>query len=585
MHQHVTYLRLKRLPFKLHCSSITTTAFYAFYLRARSAFSTVTPSGATAVQLWQLAERVELDEDLSSIRRDVCNDSRGGELRASLTSPRRILLDKRSHPSLHLACWAVVVYACWWLGKSSAMYRWIRGDSLDTLAGYIRYFLIIPAPGFARLIAPKFRELMARLLGISGINKDSAVFMEEHFHRLCAALEAHFGQHPEGIFLLRTPHPTLADVTLGAVFSGGFLRDDPPASFVAEKYPNLAAYVARVTGWKGGIFVNSPPRTGKGEGDKEGRHSDPVFSAASSSEEEDVYPDEVPESLSAFFENMIEVFPFLVSQCAAFKAYMSSDAVRSLRREPLEEPWKGCHGYLLPQLTAIRSLMIIDSSIFNVHARAQDLEVAFLAAREVCDDALGHFNRLDAAAAREESTEAGVRSIAGESSPSPSPSPNAIVLEPHPSAPEMGNETSSALDKKIENDAISNPPLQEGEAPLESLGSERQRFFTAAELKDFDPDSADFYRVFTTQGKRSMRSVALRRSPRVVGDLVKGRVNPERAAVALRSSIGDHLDLIRSMMSKMQCPQYTLSTVFHGRRVYVAVIPEHEVDKVRKQRS
>ncbi|CCW69952.1 unnamed protein product [Phytomonas sp. Hart1] len=449
------------------------------------------------------------------------------------------------------------------------MFRWFRSDGVEALRGNFRYFFFIPTPGLVRLIAPKIRGMVTRFLACSGVTSENLEFYEEHFYRTCAALEGHFARHPAPHFLLATPHPTLADVVLGAAFTSGFLHDDPPASCVFEKYPHLAAYIERITGWRGGVFV------GKKEGPEEA-----VGPADAAAGEDGAYPDEVPESLSAFFENIIEVLPFMVSQCTAFKAYMTSDAVRTLRREPLGKPWKGCHGYLFPQITKIRSMMIIDNLISNIHIRAQDIELAFLAAREVCDETLREFNRLDPAV----EAEAPPPNKAG-SHHAPCSLPDSIAAEPRQGPLAVRPENSLRPYDKAEGGTPEGCSLEAAKALRENQEETQQNFFTTSELEKLDSESADFYRVFTKKGLLNRSTVQLRKPSSTAGGRAASRVPHEKGVMILRSSIADHLQMIRSIMSMMECPHYTLSTVFHGRRVYVAAIPEYEVDKIRRQKT
>lgn len=51
LHQQVTYLRLKQLPLRVYCANFATPLLYSIYNRARAAFCTVAPSGASHLQL------------------------------------------------------------------------------------------------------------------------------------------------------------------------------------------------------------------------------------------------------------------------------------------------------------------------------------------------------------------------------------------------------------------------------------------------------------------------------------------------------------------------------------------------------
>ncbi|RNF27105.1 uncharacterized protein Tco025E_00659 [Trypanosoma conorhini] len=497
LHQHVVYLRLRRQPFKVYCRTLTTTLFYALLFRARNAFCTVTLDGNSQLQLWQLIDAVE----------------RSGAQKQG--EPFLVLKD--THPSIHLATWAVLLYASWWLAKTGAMYRWIDGDSIDVVEGYLRYFLLIPGVGLPGAIVRQFRQAMQRLTSVTGVSKETAPYMREHFQRLCVALDDHFQQHPDMPFILGTPHPTLADVSMGAAFSANFLMDDPPASLVVQKFPHLNRYLERVTGWRGGVFVG------------EEHTEDPRERV---SQVPGTYADVVPESLTALFQLIEEVMPFMLSQCAAFHAFMAGDGVRHLRREPLEEPWQGCSGYLVPQMTEIKSLMIIDSGVYTVRARAQDLEVALLAAREVVgDDVDADEAELGGGAGTrlmQKTTTAGDALPPATSQPPANTTANAVAS------------SHTSLDASAASDGDVDDPLAE---------------------------DADFHRVFTTANHRQRGPLQLRRGASPLG----------------RITVDSRLHAIRSMLCKMHHPHYTLSSVFHGRKMFVAVIPEYEVARKRKE--
>ncbi|KPI84830.1 hypothetical protein ABL78_6114 [Leptomonas seymouri] len=611
LHQHVTYLRLKQLPFKVYCTNFSTTFLYSLYYRARNCFCTLTPNGTSRVQVWQLAETTELDEDLESIANsakgevryktaasgDTAKDRGAAVSRMPTTRTQRLLISKETHPNLHLASWCVVVYSCWWLAKTGAMYRYVRGESLDVLEGYVRFFFIVGGIGFARLMAPRFRQLMKQVVRATGASEQTAPYMDEHFMRFCAALEAHLRDHPGECFLLGTPHPTLADVTLGAAFSSFFLMDDPPSTTLAEKFPYVAEYAERVTGWQGSTFVGATDEAtsadaGATEGEvqvdgatrssgvdngEELRKEDLLSKGTQKASAKD-YIDVVPESLAPCFELMTEVFPFLMSQCASFTAFMAGDGVRTLKREPLEGEWKGCEGYLLPQLANIKSLMIVDNDVSTVLTRSQDLEIAFLASREVNDDALRNFGRHDDSAKpplesptstlhtaeERDQTAAGTARTRADA---------AAALECESAMTTAKSPTRSeaaARGEKVDGDAVT-PPFP---AP---------RFVQPMDLDTVDPAEADFYRAYSTAGRRRLGGDATS----LAGAMPTARHATTTAcsAVVSRSSVMTRLETLRTMLAKMSCPQYTLTTVFHGRRIYVAVIPEYEVAKVRKARQ
>ncbi|KAG5490687.1 hypothetical protein JKF63_00809 [Porcisia hertigi] len=605
LHQHVTYLRLKQLPFRVYCTSFTTTMVYSLYYRARSVFCTLTPSGASPLQVWQLAETVELDEEVEAIARfakgevSYTRQSGGGgvphagsgALPTALRT-QRLLVRKETHPQLHLASWCVVVYACWWLAKTGAMFRYIRGDALDVLEGYVRYFFPIPGIGFARTMAPRFREVMTRLVSATGASKVTAPFMEEHFERFCTALEAHLREHPNKDFLLGTPHPTLADVTLGAAFSSFFFMDDPPSSMLAGKFPCVTKYVERMTGWRGATFVDAAEDaacTSEGASGGNAKPGAPTLAgrAGASATIGDIdYPDTVPESLAPCFELITEVLPFLMSQCASFNAFMSSDGVRTLRREPLEGVWRGCAGYLLPQLANIRSLMIVDDNVCSVQARSQDLEIAFLAAREVLDDTLHDFGRREGGlhdAVPHDYKTRGVDALATHSSRLMT---SAIVHKTEKSPDEDDVSAQHLVPPVREEDTVgkkSSTKVEEaGHRGQMEVEEEAAQFRRPLDLSTMRAEEADFYRAYTAAARYNVAGTAASLSECVPS--ARQAMGTSSTAVAVRGSVNKHLQTLYAMLAKMNCPQYTLTSLYHGRRIYVAAIPEYEVAKVRRAR-
>lgn len=604
LHQYVTFLRLKQVPFKVYCTNMTTTLLYSFYYGAKCAFSVLTPSGTTCLQLWDLAAAAELDEKNKPMRgiegevlyvqpkKEPGKSSLLAGEGTELIHPQRMLIDKKTHPQLHVVCWATIVFSCWWLGRTGALYRYIYCDSTEVIEGFLRFFVTFPSFVPLRGLAPIFRSMMEKIITMNGVSQFNGEFYQQHFQRMCAALDEHFRQHPEMTFLLGTPHPTLADVTLGSAFSNFFLAGDPPATMIAEKYPHLLKYVERITGWKGGQYTTTTTTT-----TEQGTAETPSTHPKSTDE----YPDEVPESLFDFLSVMAEVFPFLLSQCASFHAYMSSDAVRTIKKGKLDGKWEGCEAYLFPQQTGISSLLIIDRSPYTIFSRSQDLEVAFLAAREVFDDDLEAFGRLkgDVPAAHEKKgVTAGVPAAhtGGEATIKQTESNKSAEEEPAPTTAAPETNPDSIVYTKENSDK---PNWLEGEEKEdgESLGHLEGRVFDAsvwldrnAIIPDKEPvieaDNADFYRAYTDAGLRHCTSVALRRRSSLIAHQKSSAVavGGETSLVA-RPPVRERVKLLKNLMSEMVCAQYTLTTVYVNRRIYVAAIPEYQVQKVRTREA
>nr|CCC95634.1 unnamed protein product [Trypanosoma congolense IL3000] len=556
-HQHVTYLRLKKLPFKVYCRTFSTTLFYAWLYRARNSFCTVSPSGASHLQLWQLVSAVEGD---ATHRREQSLPHLDSNIVGC--SNVRIVVNKSTHPNIHLVNWVVVVYSSWWLAKTGAIYRWFEVDNVDTIDGYLRYFFFVPGVGVSRAIARPFKEAMQRITAITGVSKGTAPYMKEHFIRLCTALESHLcnqqkleGSRATFLYLLGTPHPTLSDVALGSVFSANFLMDDPPASLIVQRYPHLIRYLEMVTGWKGGEYVGECGESTEPNGEVSVQHGTNSGIDGNNS----AYMDTVPDSLADVLLLIEEVFPFMVSQCESFIEHMLGDGVRQLKRERLEGPWEGCSGYLLPQVTKIKSLMIIDDDVHTVFARAQDLEVALLAAREVVGDDVvnecdGH---EEVAASVDLSSAPGTPGAVDESSKCERYVTESVVntVSVSDAAPPSEGRSRTA------NAVSANDPVRCAEPSINKIIEELK------EKNVLNSDTAQFHRVFTEATARS-RAVLKRQS--------------SSRGISL-TNIDKCLDRLRVLLKKIHTPHYTLATVFHGRRMFIAVIPEHEAEAARKR--
>ncbi|EPY29976.1 hypothetical protein AGDE_09675 [Angomonas deanei] len=543
LHQNVTYLRLKQVPFKVYCTNFFTTSLYAKFYRARNGFCCLTPSGNSYMQVWQLFEHGELDANLNAVKEKKVGEVDFGDLK-----PQKMLVDKKTHPQLNVACWAIVVYSCWWLAKEGMLYRWVMSEKNDVICGYLQYFLLFshlfPVKGFSVIL----REQMKKMLVPQGVSRSTAVFLDEHFSKLCVALDSHFQQHPEFRFILGTPHPTLADVTLCAAFSGFFVMSDPPSTRITERHPHLLQYVERITGWQGDQFVNDTAPGGPAE------------------ESEASYPDEVPESLSDLLALIAEVSLFLMSQCASFTAYMSSDAIRTLKKDRLREgEWSGCEAYLFPQITKILSLMIIDQNVYTVVSRAQDLEIALLGAREVVDDTLDSMGRLHD---DEESVDTSRYSV--------------FTAKGEEEKTESASEVVEVEDEEVEERLA--PPPQERRLVDSSLWG-RAQGSTTGEEPVLQADDADFYRAYTKDGLRGYSTVSLGQSLATRQRHDTAVANGGRGELVAKPPVKKYLNLLTGFFHQMHCPQYTLSTVQHGRLLYVAVLPEFEVAKVRKKRT
>lgn len=573
-HQHITYLYLKRVPIKTYCGTFASTKLYSVYYGAASVFCALTPEKECCLLPWHLMERVE--ERHAQHRGDAhvagatsSEDTPRREQRAGKHCPylqhgRKVLLERTTHPQLHMLSWMFMVYGNWWLTLTGMMYRWLHGDGEGIVSGYMNYFLMMNSVGVVGPLRNRFRKLMCGLLEVHGVSEATRPFMVEHFEALCTALDDHFGvlmsqQQPPAqsvanprdraetsnpsspqfpVYLLGTPHPTLADVAIGAAFSSYFLMDLGTAEMIDSKHPHLKQYLNGVAGFQ---------QLHQGE-----YHPEPPSDVLEAHEASD-FPDAVPESLKSVLMQLEAVFPFLVDQCEAFRVFMSGDrALDDLKRMTLDEDAEGgLHGldaYVLPQRTPISTVMLVDRHLLTVFCRAQDLEIATTAAREILDVELAPFNK-------ESSKEEEQR---GAASPQIGP-PSALVA-----APPM---SSLILERGTFVDPVA---LIDGLKRSEYSLTDVLRRGAQSPFPPPDPnDENSIPHVYSKKGSKTLH-----------------RFGNHETALQLRRSQRSVADVMASLYQsvwQMHCPQFTLSAVSQNRRVFVAVIPEHEYTKKRQR--
>lgn len=501
-------------------------------------------------------------------------------------------IDPKTHSRLHVANWAFSLYSYWWLGKTAMMYRYVLNDDPEVIGRMLYYFCMIPGSGqtLSRWIAPYALKGMRAHVAMTGICEGSAVYMKEHFELLVRLLEAHFEalaeedasiaenealereldrrrelrmrekkgggvpiQEPEegnieihSRFLLGTPHPTMADVLLASFFSGCFLMDSITSSLIIDRCPCLLHYVERVTGWSGKWLPTSdPPET------------------PNAFHQHD-YPDILPPTLLPILELIEETLPFLLSQVASLRAFtLSHRDVDRLRIHCVEGgDWKGCTGRVLPFVTPIESLMIIDTNILTTKARSFDLEFALRA---------------------------------GE------------ALSRHSTTQERASDTSAANAVAMEGGS---------HCVFSSTGAEvlEEAAEEAPETSVIDPEDADFYRGYTNSMRRRLKAVELYAARHAASHSLTSPVLTQTDRGELRAVIGesgeealhssdpnaviprmaprsdrsrDHARLaivlkrVEKMIQSMHMPNFTIATVRHRRRHLSLLIPEHEAYKVR----
>ncbi|ORC91349.1 uncharacterized protein TM35_000063540 [Trypanosoma theileri] len=212
--------------------------------------------------------------------------------------------------------------------------------------------------------------------------------------------------------------------------------------------------------------------------------------------------------------------------------------------------------------------MIIDNGIYTISARAQDLEVALLAAREVVDDD-NDDNDNEEIEEEDKHKNKPVHHIKAYPEGNETNRDMKTTRETTPSI--LSSSSSSSSSEQTLSDNISSINTCKGNPQPNdiSIHSKSERnIMEDVSMDETLVDDADFHRVFTTAGGRA-RSILQPQQWRSGGKLMP-------------TTIDSRLERLRGMLSKMHHPHYTLSTVFHGRKLFVAVIPEHEVAKRRE---
>lgn len=128
-----------------------------------------------------------------------------------------------------------------WLTKVMFCLRWTfpaDGERAAEVLSRTMATAEMPGEQLRQLIPARLRKQMHFLIG----GERNAPFFEKEFHRIYAALDAHFSRHA----YLFGPRPTLADFALWG--QSKQMLDDPTAgSRMRRDHPRLAAWVERFT--------------------------------------------------------------------------------------------------------------------------------------------------------------------------------------------------------------------------------------------------------------------------------------------------------------------------------------------------
>lgn len=144
-------------------------------------------------------------------------------------------------PRLGFLAHLIEDYADEWLTKVMFCLRWTFAADGERAAEVFADTMAtadMSGDEIRRVIPARLRSQMHFLIG----GEKNAPYFEKEFHRVYAALDRHFAEHP----CLFGPRPTLADFALWGQ-SKQMLDDPTPGSWMRRDYPHVAAWIERFT--------------------------------------------------------------------------------------------------------------------------------------------------------------------------------------------------------------------------------------------------------------------------------------------------------------------------------------------------
>lgn len=349
-HQFSLFLHHKGLKYDLHISSLWGTKLAAWWHKSQTAVGVLSPHGRSLMGLPDLVAEIELRHPTPSL-----------------------IPNAKTNPMLRTACMGLYLYGLWWLMNIGGMFRWVHGEGSQMVSAHASYFMVsfVPvSPQFCRQVRLKMKELLATY----GITHTSEPYLIAHFYKLCGALEAHFARGH--LFLLGGTSPSIADVVFGAAFQCHFLQDDPPHTELRDRFVHLFSWIDRIaitdtTGLGASGDIASPKLSQKRKRPAKRDSSNSTGSTVRVDEDAAAQSlhtvfgqpvaaqfdaatrrsgggsDHVLPSLAPVLELVVEVFPWLVSQCDAAKMYY---AARSTKERPALLEAVGVEGFGVPRV-------------------------------------------------------------------------------------------------------------------------------------------------------------------------------------------------------------------------------------------
>jgi hypothetical protein len=397
--QMATYLRHLGVPCSLHTQHAVSSVVTSLWYGAADSFSTVAPDGRKLASFLDVV--------------DYCEPRCRGNV---------AVFDCATHPWQRTVSNVLQMYALWWLMCTGGYFRWVHGEGSSAMRDQARYFLFNPAmsSGLARLMRVPMQQTMVHY----GMSTITGHFVQDHFARLCRALDKHFEEHD---FLLGTAKPSVADCLFGASFNGQFLVDDPPrGDLVDGSFSNLLRWAK--------VMEAQPEETGKEElkiasvtepdvtedaasrgSRRRKRQQDAEATEAQLRAEQSAarrqarlaepLTDSVPDTLEPVLELAAEVYPWLISQADATRTWFAAqpaptDSITLLKLDPKADSI-AVRAHKVKRLLDQPWTMAVDDASLDCQVSIFHLASAQRLARDTADIALDSPARV--APARESS--------------------------------------------------------------------------------------------------------------------------------------------------------------------------------------
>lgn len=359
-HQSAMYLRHKQLQHTIYSSSFLTTRLAGMWHRAPGSYGCLGPNREWFLNWHDLHAHCEM----------TLGSDQGG---ARLTVP------SLTHPRMKIVELVIDLYASWWLLIVGGTFRWVHGEGSDTGKAHASFFLMTTLSPIADPLSKMLRDNVRKSLKFYGVRPETEPYVLHHFASMCFALDAHFAKYD---YILGTPHPTTADVTLAAAFEGQFLKDDPPRTDLLDgTHKHLMQWVRKM-GTSFEEDLTSAAADAKRNPFPKGSRAEVMGQSL----DVKIYKDEVPDTLTPLLKLTIEVLPWLAAQCEAlsmWKAAQYSDKEALVNVKHHDGRIEAVKAHKAARLLDQPWAMAVDDQTLDLHVSMPHVHMARLLADEI----------------------------------------------------------------------------------------------------------------------------------------------------------------------------------------------------------